>query len=278
VILVVGGKSGFMPDCTSGEERDRADLGLLGVQEDLVRAVHGVGKPTVLVLVDGRPLAIPWIAKNIPAIVEAWLPGEEAGNAVADVLFGDFNPGGKLPVTFPAHVGQVPIYYAHKPSAGRSHLWVDYVDATTKPLFPFGHGLSYTPFEYSGLSIHPEQISASESVTIECEIRNVGTRRGDEVVQLYVRDVAASVTRPVKELKGFKRLTLDPGERRTLSFLLPTDLLAFYDRTGKLIVEPGAFEVMIGSSSEDIRLSGRFLVVGSGRVLERRQAFFSTVS
>ncbi|MBN1887613.1 MAG: glycoside hydrolase family 3 C-terminal domain-containing protein [Thermoflexales bacterium] len=271
VVMVMGDRSGLVPGCTSGETCDRADLGLPGIQEELVQAVLAAGKPTVLVLVNGRPLAIPWIAEHVPALVEAWLPGEEGGAAVAEVLFGDVNPGGKLPMTFPRAVGQVPIYYNHKPSGGRSHWYGDYVALSTRPLFPFGHGLSYTRFEYANLHIEPSQVPPEGSVTIQFELKNAGERAGDEVVQLYVRDRFASIPRPVKELKGFKRVTLQPGQTRRLSFELQVDQLAFYDEALQLIVEPGTIQVMAGSSSDDIRLEGSFDIVGdqARRVPER---------
>ena len=262
VILVVGDKSGLTPDCTSGEARDRADLGLPGVQEELVRALAATGKPIVVVLVNGRPLAIPWIAEHIPAIVEAWLPGEEGGAAIADILFGDANPGGKLPMTCPRSAGQIPIFYNHKPSGGKSHWHGDYVSMSVAPLFPFGHGLSYTRFEFANLQIDPPQVEAG-SVRITLDVKNVGARTGDEVVQLYTRDEFASVPRPVKELKGFKRITLAPGETRLVIFDLPVDQLAFYDEDMRLVVEPGTIQVIVGSSSEDIRLRGSFEILGS---------------
>ncbi|MDZ7375643.1 MAG: glycoside hydrolase family 3 C-terminal domain-containing protein [candidate division KSB1 bacterium] len=274
-VVVVGGKSGFVPDCTSGEERDRAELNLPGVQSELVKAIHATGTPVVLVLVNGRPYTLEWEAQHIPAIIEAWLPGEEGGNAIADVLFGDFNPGGKLPITFPAKVGQVPIFYRHKPSARRSHLWIDYVDASSQPLFPFGHGLSYTKFKYSQLKIAPKQVPIAGKVTISLEVQNTGSVKGDEVVQLYLHDLVASVTRPVKELKGFKRIELEPGQKQKVQFELSTDLLAFYDADLKLVVEPGEFEVMIGSSSEDIRLKGSFEVVGEKRFIHGKREYLS---
>ena len=264
VVLVVGDKSGLTEDCTCGESRDRADLGLPGVQEELVQAVAAAGKPTVVVLVNGRPLAIPWIVEHVPAVVEAWLPGEEGGQAIADILFGDANPGGKLPITVPRAVGQVPLFYNHKPSGGRSHWHGDYVSSCVTPLFPFGHGLSYTRFVYSNLRIDPPQVETG-SVRIRLDIENVGERTGDEVVQLYVRDEFACVPRPVKELKGFQRLTLAPGQRRSLAFDLPVDQLAFFDGDMRLIVEPGTIQVMVGSSSEDIRLTGAFEIVGGER-------------
>lgn len=271
-VVVVGGKSGLSPSDTSGEHRDRAELGLPGVQEELVEAICETGTPVVVVLVNGRPFSIEWIAERVGAIVEAWLPGEEGGNAVADVLFGDYNPGGKLPITFPRTVGQIPINYNRKPVSFR-----DYVFTKGSPLFPFGHGLSYTRFEYSDLKVEPERIGVAGEVSISFKIKNVGDREGDEVVQLYVRDPVASVTRPIKELKGFKRLTLKPGEEKKVTFKLHADVLAFYDEDEKLIVEPGVIEVMVGSSSEDIRLKGSFEIVGTKREVTSMRRFFSEV-
>lgn len=264
VVLVMGGRSGQMEACTGGECRDSATLGLPGVQEALVQAVvtAAAGKPVVLVLVDGRPAAIPGLVEQIPAVLEAWLPGEEGGPAVAEVLFGQVNPGGKLPVTFPRSVGQVPIFYAHKPSAGRSYPYNNYTDESAKPLFPFGHGLSYTTFAYSDLTIGPARVGADGQVTIRLSVTNTGQREGDEVVQLYLHDLYASVTRPVKELKGFQRLTLAPGQKRTVTFVVAAAQLAFYDRKMLYVVEPGEVEVLVGSSSEDIRLTGRFEITG----------------
>jgi len=262
VILVVGDRSGLTDDCTSGESRDRADLGLPGVQEGLVRAIAETGKPVIVILVNGRPLAIPWIAEHIAAIVEAWLPGEEGGAAIADILFGDANPGGKLPMTFPRTVGQIPIFYNHKPSGGKSHWQGDYVSMSVTPLFRFGHGLSYTQFEYANLRIDPPSVAAG-SIRISLDIKNVGKRTGDEVVQLYIRDEFACVPRPVQELKGFKRITLAPGETRSIIFDLPIDQLGFYDQDIRLIVEPGTIQIMVGSSSQDIRLRGSFEISGN---------------
>jgi len=267
VILVLGDKSGMVPDCTSGETRDRAELGLPGVQEDLVKAVVAVGKPVVAVLVNGRPLSSAWLSENVPAILESWLPGEEGAAAIAEALFGETNPGGKLPITIPRSVGQVPIYYSHKPSGGRSFWYGDYVDLPSSPLYPFGHGLSYTTFSYSDLQISPEAAASGESVEISLSIANSGEVIGDEVVQLYTCDEYASLPRPVKELKGFYRLTLAPGESRRLAFQLPVNLLAFYDAQLELVVEAGKITVFIGSSSEDIRLQGEFQISGPTRTV-----------
>jgi beta-glucosidase len=277
-VLVVGGKSGLTPDCTCGEFRDRADIGLPGVQEELVRAIYETGTPVVMVLIDGRPCALPWIAEHVPAIVEAWLPGEEGGEAVADALFGDYNPGGKLPITFPRAVGQIPIFYNHKPSGGRSFPYGDYVSLSARPLFPFGHGLSYTRFTFDNLQIAPNQVGAEGKVQISVEVKNVGEREGDEVVQLYLHDVLSSVTRPVKELKGFKRITLEPGEKKTVTFTLAVSQLGLYNQDMEFVVEPGAVEVMVGSSSEDIRLTGKFDIVGETTRVGTVRTFFSAVT
>jgi beta-glucosidase len=265
-VLVVGDKSGLTKDCTCGESRDRATLGLPGIQDELVQAIYETGTPTVVVLTTGRPLAIPWMAEHSPAILEAWLPGEEGANAIADVLFGDYNPGGKLPMSFPKDVGQIPTFYNHKPSGGRTTWNGDYVDMTTKPLYPFGHGLSYTRFDYSTLQI---DASSDDKITVRVDIANTGRRSGDEVVQLYLHDPLSSVTRPVKELKGFKRLTLQPGEKRSVTFQFSVSQLAFYDRNMAYVVEPGTIDVMVGSSSNDIRLTGTFEITGQSRTVDK---------
>ncbi|HUI26688.1 MAG TPA: glycoside hydrolase family 3 N-terminal domain-containing protein [Candidatus Kryptonia bacterium] len=278
IAIVVGGeKSGLADGCTSGESIDRADLGLAGVQQALVEAVVATGTPVVVVLISGRPLAVPWIAEHVPAVLAAWVPGEEGGSAVADVLFGDVNPGGKLPLSLPRSVGQVPAYYNHKPSGGRSNWKGDYVGMSSRPLFPFGHGLSFTTFEYRNLTIDPSRVRAGESVRIEIEVKNVGARTGDEVVQLYVHDVVASVTRPIKALKGFKRVTLAPGANKRVTFDLAVNQLAFYDRDMKLVVEPGTIEVMIGSSSDDIRLTGQFEIVGEATLVRAWETAPTTI-
>jgi beta-glucosidase len=259
-VVAVGDRSGLGIDCTCGEMRDSSELRLPGVQEKLVKALCETGTPVVLVLVSGRPYVLGELTSKIPAIVAAWLPGEEGGRAVADVLFGDYNPGGKLPVTFPERVGQVPVYYSHKPSGGKAFMWGNYVDGGTKPLFEFGYGLSYTTFEFSNLEIKPDKIPLQGETTIRLEVENAGDRAGDEVVQLYINDIVASVTRPVKELKGFERVYLQPGEQRTVEFRLPMESLAFYDKKMECNVEPGIFKVMVGRSSEDILLEGEFEV------------------
>ncbi|MBZ4646874.1 MAG: beta-glucosidase [Petroclostridium sp.] len=276
-IVVVGDKAGLTDGCTTGESRDRADLNLPGVQEELVKAIYETGTPVVVVLVNGRPLSINWIDQHVPAVLEAWLPGEEGARAVADVLFGDYNPGGKLPISFPRSVGQIPVYYYHKPSGGRSHWKGDYVEVSTKPLYPFGYGLSYTTFEYGNLEIAPRQVNIDGKVEISVDIRNAGQYKGDEVVQLYVHDVLANVTRPVKELKGFKRITLKPGESKRVSFNLSITQLGFYNEDMKFVVEPGIIEVMVGSSSEDIKLTGDFEIIGEVTDISKCKTFSTQV-
>ncbi len=276
-IVVVGDRAGLTDGCTTGESRDRATLGLLGVQEKLVESVVATGTPTIVVLISGRPLSIPWIAEHVPAIVEAWLPGEEGAAAVADVLFGDYNPAGRLPITVPRSVGQVPIFYAHKPSGGRSHWKGDYVEESNLPLFAFGHGLSYTSFEYSDLQFSSDQIDVHGLVDISCVIKNTGKADGDEVVQLYVHDIEADVTRPIVELRGFARIHLAKGESRKVVFALAAHQLGFYNRKMDYVVEPGAVEVSIGSSASDIRLKGTFHLFGETAMIESEKVFKTPV-
>lgn len=276
-LLFVGDRAGLIRECSVGESRDRALLDLPGVQEELVRAVAATGTPVIVVLVNGRPFSINWAQENIPAILEAWFPGEEGGRAVADVLFGDYNPGGKLTISFPRTVGQVPVYYYHKKSGGRSHWRGDYVETSTRPLYPFGYGLSYTSFEYGNLQISSPEVSVDGYIDICIDVRNSGTVKGDEIIQLYVNDEAASVTRPVKELKGFTRISLNPGETRTVTFMLSPKQLGFYDMSMAFVIEPGDMVVMVGSSSEDIRATGSFKISGERTKIGRDKIFFSPV-
>ncbi len=273
VVLVLGDRSGLMKDCTTGETRDSADLRLPGVQSELAQAVLATGKPVAVVLVNGRPLAIPEVTGQAAAILEAWLPGEQGAAAVADVLFGDVNPGGKLPVSFPRHVGQVPLFYNQKPSGGKSNWHGNYVSVEAGALFPFGHGLSYTTFEYMDLRIAAAQAEPGGIVDVSVTVRNSGAVAGDEVVQLYVCDETGCVPRPVKELKGFTRLALQPGQARRLTFHLPVDQLAFYDESMDLVVEPGTIRLMLGSSSADIRCEGSFEIVGEGKTIVTERLF-----
>lgn len=249
IALVVVGESAEM----SGEAASRTSLDLPGRQLDLVKAIHATGRPVVVVLMNGRPLTINWIAENVPAILETWFAGIQAGHAIADVLFGDVNPGGKLPVTFPRHVGQVPLYYNHKntgrPPDVNNKYTSKYLDAPWTPLFPFGYGLSYTTFALSNLQLSHQRIPSNGRLTVSVDVQNTGQRAGDEVVQLYIRDVVASVTRPVRELKGFQRITLQPGETRRVQFTLGPEHLGFYNRQMRFVVEPGEFIVFVGNSS-----------------------------
>lgn len=277
VVLVLGDRSGLLPHCTTGETRDCASLQLPGIQNDLAQAILATGKPVVVVLVTGRPYAITELAARANAILEAWLPGEEGGVAIAETLLGLIAPGGKLPITFPRAVGQIPIHYNHKPSAGHSNWYGDYVDESVKPLYPFGHGLSYTTFAYEDLHITPAQATVDGTVAISLTVSNTGSRRGDEVVQLYVRDEFASVPRPVQELKGYLRLTLEPGERQRLTFRLPVNQLAFYTHDFELVLEPGRIEVLVSSSAGDIRLRGDFEIVGPERMSVAQRVFFCPV-
>jgi len=239
-----------------GEFRDRASLALPGHQEELIERVAATGTPTIVVLVGGSAITMsPWIDR-VGAVLDAWYPGEEGGHAVADVLFGDYDPAGRLPITFPISEGQLPLYYDHKPT-GRGD---DYLDLTGQPLFPFGFGSSYTTFSYSALSIEPAEIAPDGAATVRCRVKNTGTRAGDEVVQLYVHDVLASVARPVMQLEGFQRVHLEPDEEKEVTFTLARDQLQMLDRNMRWIVEPGAFRVMIGASSKDVRLRGALVV------------------
>ena len=278
VVLVLGDHSGLTPLCTTGEFRDSADLRLPGVQEDLTHAILAKGKPIVAVLVTGRPYAIPWLDESANAILEAWLPGEEGGAAVAEVLFGDANPGGRLPVTFPRQAGQLPVFYNHKPSGMKSHWYGDYVSEKAAPLYCFGHGLSYTTFEYSHLAINRKAVPQGATVDISMKITNTGETRGDEVVQLYICDETASMPRPVKELRGYARLALEAGASRTVTFHLPVDQLAFHGPDLGLMLEAGRFLVLVGSSSDDIRLRGDFVVTGEARMAVKERVFVCPVT
>jgi beta-glucosidase len=260
VILAIG-EDAFQ----SGEARSQVDVGLKGVQEDLLRAVREANENLVVVLMNGRPLTLMSVDQSAAAVVEAWQLGSQSGNAIADVLFGDYNPSGKLPVSFPRHVGQEPLYYNHKntgrpaPDTPGLVFWSHYTDVPNSPLYPFGYGLSYTTFSYSELSLSSAEMTMDGSVTVSLELSNTGDRAGTEVAQLYVRDLVGSATRPVRELKGFQRVNLDPGETRTVTFELTAKDLAYYTPRGAWEAEPGEFEVFVGGSSEAER-SARFML------------------
>jgi len=247
IILALGGNELTSREAWIGHLGDRDNLDLLGNQDDLVRAMMEIGKPVVVFLQHGRPNAINYISENVPAILEGWYLGQEGGTAVADVLFGDYNPGGKLPVSVPRTTGQLPIFYNHKPTARRG-----YIGSDTDPIYPFGWGLSYTTFKYCNLSVTPDTIGTGGNTTVSVDVINTGNITGDEVVQLYIRDEVSSVTRPVKELKGFKRITLEPGETRTVDFSLGPEDLSFLNRDMRRVVEPGTFRIMVGGNSVDL--------------------------
>ncbi len=253
-VVMVLGEHGYM----SGEGRSRTKIGLPGVQQELLEEVYKVNKNIVLVLMNGRPLALPWAAEHIPAILETWHLGTQSGNAIADVLFGAYNPSGKLPMSFPRSVGQCPIYYNHyatgRPYGGSSVFWSHYIDESNKPLFPFGFGLSYTKFEYADLQI--DDID-QQNIKVSIQVTNTGKVAGEEVCQLYIHDRAAKVARPVKELKGFEKFNLEPNESKTVIFSLTDKELGFYDGEGNFMVEPGMFDIMVGTSSEE-GLKGSF--------------------
>ena len=247
-ILVIGGNEQTSREAWAVEHPgDRDSLDLLGNQDDLVKAILATGKPVVVFLIHGRPNSINYVAENVPAILDGWYLGQEGGTAAADVLFGDYNPGGKLPITVPRSVGQLPDYYYQKPTAKR-----EYLGSTTAPLFPFGWGLSYSTFKYQNLKVSPESIGPEGSTKVSVDVTNTGKVPGDEVVQLYIRDEVSSVTRPVKELRGFRRVRLAPGETRTVELPLGFSELSFFNRDMHRVVEPGDFKIMVGGNSQDL--------------------------
>lgn len=254
VVVLGGGQR------TCGENKSRTSLDLPGRQLDLLKAVSATGKPVVLILINGRPLSINWAERFVPAIVETWYPGSKGGVAIADVLFGDYNPGGKLTVTFPKSVGQIPFNFPYKPASqidGGKNAGMDgNMSRVNGALYPFGYGLSYTTFDYSDIEITPAVITPNQKVTVRCKITNTGKRAGDEVVQLYTRDLLSSVTTFEKNLAGFERIHLQPGETKEVSFVVDRKALELLNLNNEWVVEPGDFSIMIGASSEDIRLNG----------------------
>lgn len=257
IIVAIGGNEQTSREAWSLKHLgDRTSLDLVGRQDELVTALLATGKPVVALIFNGRPLSINNVAQNVPAILECWYLGQECGHAVAEVLFGDYNPGGKLPISIPRSVGQLPVFYNHKPSARRGFLW----DEAT-PLFPFGFGLSYTKFAFKNVRLAKKKIGRTGATHVSVDVTNTGKRAGTEVVQMYIRDLVSSVTRPVKELKSFQKVSLKPGETKTVTLTIAPESLAFYDVNMKYVVEPGEFEIMVGSSSRDADLQKTILTV-----------------
>jgi len=230
-----------------GEVRDRANLDLSGGQQQLLEAIYATGTPMVVVLISGKPLSIPWVAEHAQAILEAWNPGSEGGAAIAGILFGDHNPCAKLPISFPYHVGQQPVYYNQIPGWHHDR----YGDMPAEPLYAFGYGLSYTTYTYSNLQVITPKLKTGERLQVQVNVQNTGARAGTEIVQLYVNDVFSSVTTPIKELKAFQRIALQPGERVTVHLEVAFEELSLVNQDLETVVEPGEFEVMVGSSSRD---------------------------
>jgi beta-glucosidase len=279
-IVVLGDKTGWAYDAPGGESRDRSSLDLPGHQIELLKDICSTGTPVVVVLVNGRPMPLPPTEPPVRAVLEAWQPGATGGRAIAEILFGKANPCGKLPITVPRSAGQCPIFYGRKPGGAYLHgsRGHNYTNEPGAPAYPFGHGLSYTTFRYSDLNIEPHEATAGETVRISLSIANEGQRPGDEVVQLYVRQRSASLTRPLQELAGFHRLFLAPGEEKRIAFELAVAQLAFLNAREELVIEPGEIGVMLGSSSADIREAGHFKVIGQMTELSHRQHFASAVS
>jgi beta-glucosidase len=253
LVILALGEDAFQ----SGEGRSQVNIGLAGVQKELMKEVYAANKNVVLVLQNGRPLEISWAAENIPAILVAWQLGTESGNAIADVLFGKYNPSGKLPVSFPRAVGQEPLYYNQKntgrPSNPSDVTYSAYTDEEKTALFPFGYGLSYTDFEFGDIELSSEEMTAEGSIEVTIPLTNTGKTAGKEVVQLYIRDLVASTTRPVKELKAFEMVELAPGETKEVNFSISNDMLEFYNANREWASEPGEFQLMIGGNSRDVK-------------------------
>lgn len=253
VIVAVLGESASM----SGEAASRADIGIPENQKALLKGLLKTGKPVVLVLINGRPLTLSWEKEYVPAIVEAWASGTEAGNAIADVLFGDYNPAGKLTMTFPASIGQIPVYYNHlntgKPNDPKNKFTSKYLDIPNEPLYPFGYGLSYTTFDYSNIKLNKSQLKGNDTLKASVTLTNTGDRAGEEVLQLYIADPVATISRPVKELKNFKKVMLQPGEKQEVTFNVTPDDLKFYNSDLVYDWEPGEFKIYIGTSSADVK-------------------------
>jgi beta-glucosidase len=264
-IVVIGTSSASLArdysNSTSGEGFDLSDLNPTGKQGELVKAVYATGKPTIVILIQGKPFSIPWIKENIPAVIEAWYPGEMGGLSIAEILFGMVNPSGKIPVSFPQSVGHLPCYYNYLPtdrgfykkSGTYGNPGRDYVFSSPDPLWAFGHGLSYTTFSFSNFRLDRKDLKFDEELRVSVDIKNSGNREGKEVLQLYIRDEYSSVTRPVKELKAFKKVDLSAGEIKTVDLIVSLKDCGYYDNKGNYLLEPGNFKIMLGNSSDNIR-------------------------
>jgi beta-glucosidase len=277
-VLVLGDRSGLTLRATTGESRDRSSLELPGVQEDLVRAVVATGTPVAAVLVAGRPVGGDFLHDRCAAVLQAWLPGQTGAQAIAETLLGEVNPSGKLPISYPRSVGQIPVFYGHKVSGGRSHWHGDYVDSPVSPRYCFGHGLGYAPFVIEQATLDRTEVAVGDGVAVEVTVANTGGRAGEEVVQLYIRDPQAAVTRPVLELKSFARVSAGPGERTSVRFHVPTGQLGFYDRDMNYTVETGDIEVYVGFSAGAHTHAGTFTVTGDAHRPKVRKAYTGTVS
>jgi beta-glucosidase len=277
-VLVLGDRSGLTLRATTGESRDRSSLELPGVQEDLVRAVVATGTPVVAVLVAGRPVGGDFLHERCAAVLQAWLPGQTGAQAIAEILVGEVNPSGKLPISYPRTVGQIPVFYGHKVSGGRSHWHGDYVDSPVSPRYCFGHGLGYAPFVIEQATLDRTEVTSGGSVAVEVTVANTGDRAGEEVVQLYIRDPQAAVTRPVLELKAFARVSAGPGQRTAVRFHVPTGQLGFYDRDMNYTVETGHIEVYVGFSSDAHTLAGTFTITDDGHRPKVQKVYTGTVS
>ena len=260
VAIMVVGESRDM----SGEAASRTNLDIPGIQNKLIKKIYEANKNLIIVLMNGRPLTIDWISNNVPSILETWYLGNQTGNAIADVIFGDYNPSGKLTATFPRVVGQIPIFYNHmntgRPPSPTDHYTSKYIDCPVTPLYPFGYGLSYTDFKFSDIAVNKKQIGMDDSVIVSVNVKNTGDAAGTEVAELYIRKMVASVTRPVEELKGFERVFLNPGESKSINFTLKPEMLEYYGVDMKKIIEPGLIKVMVGGSSDDV-ISTSFEIV-----------------
>ncbi|PAD28708.1 glycoside hydrolase family 3 N-terminal domain-containing protein [Paenibacillus sp. 7523-1] len=277
VILTLGGKYGWGGSCTIGEGIDSDDIGLTGIQEELAKEVVATGTPAVMVHMDARPLSSEFIAENFSAVIEYWFPGTTGGSALANILFGEYNPAGRLPVTAARHTGQIPVFSGQYQGNGYQNTKIilnKYVDSTKEPLFHFGHGLSYTKFEYSDIQIDSETTSDG-TVTVSCKLKNVGEMNGEEVVQVYVTDELASMIRPAKELAGFARVFLAAGQEKTVQFEMRADQFAFLSKEMEWIVEEGDMTVRLGSSSADLRLEGKFRITNTARIVGHKRGFFA---